>query len=257
MGNARPARRPWTNSEDAYLTEHYPGDPPESVAAALGRSQSSVCQRASALGVPSVRPRGRRSTSRSTYFDRIDRPVQAYSLGLLLSRAHATGDGRILLELHERDREAVELVRDEVAPDAMVGAYVTSRGGPVARLEIRNAGLAAAVGRYGLAPGGRTGTRWPADLPVRLAGSFLLGCFDGKGQLNADEPRWVLASGGRGLLKDAQERIYDALGFIPDGPYASKRDVSYTITVTGHGPVRQLDEWTHQDMPGLARKRLS
>src|SRR6476620_1741130 len=58
---------------------------------------------------------------RHDYFHSIERPIQAYVLGLLASDGNVSSDRpRIQFSVHEEDRVLTEIVRDELAPGSPI-----------------------------------------------------------------------------------------------------------------------------------------
>ena len=247
----------WTEEETAYLRENYATLTVAEVATALGRTPVAVQVRANILGLKNVH-RSAMASLVPGYFREIDTPIKAYLLGLITADGCISRRNQLALALCEKDRELVELARDEIAPRARIASYFI-RGYPQVAFKVQSAGLAADLASHGVVPAKTPITKWP-DIPEKHEGSFLCGVSDGDGSL---ERRWVyhwtLTSGSYDFLVRVRERIAAHTGVkagnhvYPDrGPGKSN---TWRIAVTGM-PVRALDAWMHRDVPGLARKRL-
>lgn len=245
----------WTDEELAYIREHFPVTPAKEIAAHLGRSYSAVLQRGRTEGLPSWHRAGINSLVKD-YFRVIDTPMKAYLLGLLASDGSVSKAGQLKLELHQKDRCLVELMRDELAPAARTSDYRT-RTSPMCRFMISSPDLVADLAQHGVVNAKTLITEWPAGLPVHLENSFVCGYFDGDGSLNPKWIyRWAIVSGNPEFMGVMQGRIMAHTGVKVGGPYEDKRhNAAWSIVATGE-PVRALDAWIHRDVPGLARKRF-
>jgi hypothetical protein len=69
---------------------------------------------------------------------------------------------------------------------------------------------------------------------------------------------WSNRTGGASppLLEADQQRAFNQTGTWIGGPYRDRRSKAQSIVATGRGQVSDLDEWTHQHVAGLTRKRL-
>lgn len=191
-------------------------------------------------------PRTRRSSSDDT-------PVKAWILGLLAADGSVSKTGQLKLELHQKDLEIVETVRDELAPDARISLYNT-RTTPMARFMVANSQLTADLASHGVVNAKSFITTWPSRLPVHLENSFICGVYDGDGSFHREWIyRWSLISANRKFLEAIQEHVLDGTGLRIGGPYKDRN--AWTIVATGE-PVRALDAWIHKDVPGLTRKRF-
>jgi hypothetical protein len=247
----------WSEEEIAYLHEYYPLQPAKEVAAAIGRSVAAVRVRAIKLGIPSRHRAGINSLV-PDYFRVIDTPLKAYLLGLLMADGCISERNQLSLPLSAKDISAVELLRDELAPAARIGSYLTKEGRPMAIFRVQSPELAADLARHGVVQAKSLVTRWPAELPEELEGSFTCGYYDGDGSLL---PKWVyrwsVIGGCPPFLEEMQAHILARTGIKVGGLYRDKRhEHAWSICATGE-PVRALDEWVHRDVPGLARKRLT
>lgn len=250
----------WTTVEDDYLKANYSAMPAKRIAAHLGRSHAAVVLRAGRYQLVSYQQIGTRSI-RHDYFAAIDTAAKAYVLGLLAADGHIAvgrnGHRQIVLALVRKDASAVEYVRNQVAPDArLFDAQV--RGIAMVRFTVQSERLAADLARLGVGPAKTYTVAWPTGLPEEFANSYVAGYFDGDGSLGltGEAPRWSIVSASRPLLEAIQQRAFHQTGTWIGGPYADKRHKALSIVATGHGQVRDLDEWIRQDVPGLARKRL-
>lgn len=246
---------PWTEEETAYLQEHYATQPAREIAAALGRTETALHVRANKLGLKSRHRTGVNSLV-ADYFRVIDTPMKAYLLGLLASDGSISPVGQLKLELHQKDRCLVELMRDELAPGARISEYRT-RTTPMVRFMVASPDLAADLASHGVVHRKTLITTWPSGMPAELDGSFACGYFDGDGSLRREWMyRWAVVSGTEGFLHAMQDRAQAHTGVRPGGPYRDKRhNAAWSIVSTGK-PVVALDAWLHRDVPGLARKSL-
>ena len=247
--------KPWTPEELAYLRDNYTTMPAKDIAAHLGRSYNAIHHRASIEKLPSRHRTGVNSLIKD-YFHIIDTPIKAWALGLLVADGSISKAGQLKLELHRKDLEIIETVRDELAPDARISFY-NSRTSPMARFMVSDPQLVADLARHGVVNRKSLITTWPAELPVHLENSFICGCYDGDGSIHREWIyRWSLISGTRKFLESVQEHTQQRTGIHIGGPYQDKRhDSAYSLVLTGE-PVRALDAWIHKDVPGLTRKRL-
>jgi hypothetical protein len=247
----------WTADEEQYLREHYAKAPAKEVAAEMGRSVAAIRVRAINLGLPSHH-RAAINSLIPDYFQVIDTHIKAYLLGLLMADGCISRANQLALALSAKDIELVELLRDELAPAARIGSYLTREGKPMATFKISSPALAADLARHGVVPAKTLVTRWPTELPEHLEASFTCGYFDGDGSLLPKWCyRWTVVCGSTPFLEQMQERIRAHTGIKVGGLYRDTRhENAWSICATGE-PVRALDEWIHRDVPGLARKRFS
>lgn len=252
----RPVAAPWSETELSYLIDNYAKVATIQIATALGRSLAAIYQRASAMDLESYHQRGRIS-ARSDYFARLERPVQAYILGLLMADGWITKLGQLFLSLNEKDVSAVELVRDELAPAASIARVRISKS-MMARFNVQCPPLSADLARLGVRPAKTFTIAWPDELPFRLENSFVLGYFDGDGAISFQRgrPRWAVTCGSLPFLISMLEHIDANIGRRPGGPYRDKRSNAYSIVATGE-PAREINEWAHRNVGGLDRKRFS
>jgi hypothetical protein len=246
----------WTEVDLAYLRENYTSLPAREIAAHLGRTEQAIHNRASRLKLKSRHRTGVNSLVRD-YFKVIDTPMKAWVLGLLAADGSVSKTGQLKLELHEKDAEIVQAVRDELAPDARISPYRT-RTTPMLRFMVSDPGLRDDLASHGVVNAKTLITAWPSGIPAEFVNSFVCGYYDGDGSLGLKPlPRWSVVSGNPDFLRIMQEQVYEHTGIWPGGPYEDKRhEHAWSIVQTGE-PVRALDAWIHRDVPGLARKRLT
>lgn len=249
--------KPWTAEDDAHLKAHYSTVPLAELAAHFGRTVNGVQQRAGRYGLIS-RHRIGAATARTDYFNQVDTPMKAYLLGLLAADGWVSPRNRVCLSLVSYDRSAVELLRDEVSPATRLKDYRVNTSDMVS-FGVQSAELAAGLAKYGVTPAKTHTLMWPELLPEELAGSFVGGYFDGDGSLGAGGgyPRWAITSASVPFLEAIQQRAFNQTGTWIGGPYRDKRHSASSIVTTGHGQVRDLDEWIRAEVPGLARKRYA
>ncbi len=231
------------------------------IAAALGRTETALHVRANKLGLKSRHRTGVNSVV-SDYFRLIDTPMKAYVLGLLTADAYVSAAGQLILALHEKDRSAVEAVRDEIAPGARIGQYST-RTTPMCRFSVTAPEVTADLARHGVVRAKSLITAWPQALPAALENSYVCGYFDGDGSMSIQRDRrsdknyrWAVVSGNPEFLREMQARILAQTGLKTLGPYQDRRHEAARAIVAIGTPARTLDAWMHRDVPGLERKRL-
>jgi hypothetical protein len=206
------------------------------------------------------RPERRQWTHRFVrhhYFRALDSPPQAYVLGLLAADGNVFGS-RVSIELLAKDRELVELVRDELAPAVKVRAR--RRGTrEMALLSISSRQLVADLASLAVTERKSLTLRWPEALPGSLARPFLLGYFDGDGYVTWSQnrrwryPRWGLL-GTESFLTSANALLHGELG-IRRRPL-HERPGCWRLAVTGRDALA-VDRWLHHGFDfGLARKRF-
>lgn len=226
------------------------------VASNLGRTYAAVKTRAHTLGITSKARVGTASI-RHDYFHQIDTPEKAYVLGLIAADGNVRSDnGRLQLKLEVKDRSAVELVRDQVAPDAPLREELTNLGNTMIVFAVQSPAIAQGLALHGVIPNKSHAMSWPNLVPKHLEGSYICGYFDGDGSLQSVKyPRWTIVSGTITFLERIQNVIEIHTGVHVGGPYTQKGQRVWSIVKSGKA-VRELDEWIHRDVPGLPRKRL-
>jgi hypothetical protein len=209
-----------------------------------------------------TRRRWSSSFVRHDYFASLSEPVQAYVAGLLAADGNVLErQRRVSIELAERDRELVHLVRDELAPGFPVRQRTRSNGLTTVTLGLTSEQLCTDLARIGITPRKSLTLRWPAAMPRNLLGAFLLGYFDGDGFITYSRtgryvyPRWGLL-GTKAFLSSAMDLISAETG-------VSRRTVRrhgdrrvYKLHISGRDAFA-IDRWLHAGTPlGLERKRL-
>lgn len=239
----------WSADDLAYLHEHYNITPAAEIAAVLGRTIRAIHNRGAKAGLTSRQPR-----HPCTYFQRIDSPVKAYILGLLVADGWVDDENRVGIDLEASDREAVAVVRDELCPAGRLRVYERKRGRSRVRFQFGNGQLAADLARHGVVPR-KTGLEaWPSALPAEFENSFICGYYDGDGHMDwLPRPYWQVCCASRSFLDAMKQHIETALGVTPFGPY--RQSSIWAIGKSGE-PARKILAWIHQEVPGLARKRL-
>ena len=249
---------PWSDADYAYLRENYDKLPAPEIAAAVGRSLSAVYVQASKLGLQGYHRKAHTSLVPG-YFKAIDTPMKAYLLGLLSADGWVAGKPRLQLglALRDYDSELVELLRDELAPQARLSSYLTREGNKMVVFKVGSADLMADLAVHGIVQRKSLTIRWPETVPAEHEGSFLCGMHDGDGSLELKPIfHWSLVGGSYEFQTRLQERVRVHTGVKVGGPYPDRRkDNCWRVAVTGE-PVRALDAWMHRDVPGLARKRI-
>ena len=257
-GLATKGHRPWTEAESAYLAANYERVPTMEIARHLGRRHATIREQADRLGLLSASRRIRAGIVHD-YFSVVDSPVKAYVLGLLTSDGWvSTRWNEIGIALHHKDRELVELVRDELAPLTQV----ITRPDPDGRVGFRVSSpqMKRDLASYGVTPRKSLTLRWPATLPPQLSAPFILGVFDGDGCLSFSKLQgyydWSLVSASEPFLTAIQLKIKNGAGVKLRGPYQIS-PTSRALRIEYRGPKTNLIEaWLNADIQGLARKRI-
>lgn len=239
---------PWTEDELGVLRERYGTVKALVIADQLGRSIHAIRIRA---GIEGLRSQGR-YTLVPGYFRVIDSPEKGYLLGLLAADGYVNRAGQVTLALHMKDRELVEMFRQEIAP----GARITPYGETMLRCHVQSAELAADLAAWGVVPRKSLIMEWP-ELGPAMGRSYLHGYFDGDGSIGREPiERWSITGGNPNFLESVQLFVLTECGIKVGGPYRDKRHANaWSIAATGK-PVLTLNEWLQRDGLGLARKRL-
>lgn len=215
-------------------------------------------------------PRHRWNTGavRHSYFSTLETPLQAYLLGLLAADGNILGSvSRISIELAIKDYELLELVRDTLAPKHLIrtrhregsNRFGTTDSGT---LSFTSDQMAKDLARFNIVPQKSAIIRWPKTLPLHLSHAYLLGFFDGDGNItwtinNGHRyPKWILTSGSIDFLQDVISVVKNHLNITIGGPYQRSNTRTSYLCTTGK-KAYLLDAWLHQDNAGLSRKRLS
>lgn len=205
---------------------------------------------------------------RHSYFSHLDTPMQAYLLGFLAADGNVLSTvPRISIELSTKDQDLLTLIRDELAPGHSIRTRRREKGanrfasGESATLAFTSLQMVTDLALFGIVPKKSRTIRWPSALPLHLASPFLLGYFDGDGNITqtivkeTSYPIWHLTSGSINFLHDiisiAKEQADIAIG----GPYPAGSIHTYFIRVTGKKALL-LDKWLHIEGLGLTRKRI-
>jgi hypothetical protein len=197
---------------------------------------------------------------RHDYFNRIERPLQAYILGLLASDGNVfLPRFRVKFEVLEQDRELVEIVRDELAPASPI-YRISSKPRFFARVQCTSSQMCADLANLGVVPRKSKILVWPEALPEALSNSFLLGVYDGDGWLTLDKrkqnPYYVLGIMSASVpFIERIARVISAATGVPLANLSSVNHRAFTVRYNGRRAVA-VHDWLHADLPGLARKRL-
>jgi hypothetical protein len=242
----------WTPEDVDYLRTHYGSERAAHIAAKLGRSEKAITQKARLEGL------ARKLTASYTpYFREVDTPVKAYVLGVLAADGWVDDEGRIGIQVVEKDRGIAELVRDQLRPSGRIYSLPPGKPGwqPVARFVIGSVQMARELARYGIVPRKTRTLTWPSMLSPELHSSYVCGYFDGDGHLTVKpHPYWTICSASQPFLESMGRCIELGSGVS----IARPRRAGSIWAISKHGPipVRALDAWMHRDVPGLERKRL-
>lgn len=194
------------------------------------------------------------------YFHCIDRPIQAYVLGLLASDGNVASDRpRIQFSVHEEDRILTETVRDELAPGSSI-LTPSCRDYRLAKVQFTSPIMHADLAMLGVIPRKSHTLTWPDSLPEAFVNSYLLGVLDGDGWITIDKrkstPHYIIgiiSASSTFLERTAQE--INAATDVPLARLSPINQCAFTIRYGGRSAVL-ISQWLHRDLPGLARKRI-
>ena len=210
-------------------------------------------------GLPDKR-RAQMDLVRHDYFNRIERPIQAYVLGLLASDGNvASNRPRIQFSVHEEDRILTEIVRDELAPGSPI-IMPPCRTYRLAKVHFTSPRMHIDLARLGIVPRKSHILIWPETLPVDIINSYLLGVFDGDGWITIDKRKSMLyytlgiISASPTFLERAAQEIAAAID-VPLARLSTVNQRAYTIRFGGKS-AKLMSEWLHRDISGLARKKI-
>ncbi len=196
---------------------------------------------------------------RHDYFRQIDRPIQAYILGLLASDGCVYSDRpRVKFSVHEKDRVLTETVRDELAPGSPI-LMERCRDYKLAKVHFTSPEMCKDLAKLGIVPKKSHILTWPTLLPEAFVNSFLLGILDGDGCLMTDKrklsPHYIISitSASPAFLEQTAHKINAVL----DVPLAhiDKNNTAFAIRYGGKSAAL-ISEWLHRDLAGLDRKRI-
>lgn len=222
---------------------------------------SEICRTRHArlrAGVPDKR-RTQMDLVRHDYFHRIDRPAQAYVLGLLASDGNVNSDRpRIQFAVHEKDRALTEVVRDELAPGSPI-LMPSCRDYKMAKVHFTSPMMCEDLASFGIVPRKSHTLIWPALLPIVFVNSYLLGILDGDGWITIDRrkhtPYYTIGfvSASSAFLERAAQEISAALDV--SAARVDKLNTAFSLRYGGR-TATLISGWLHRDLPGLARKRI-
>lgn len=245
----------WTSVEDDFIRLRYREITAAEIGLAIGRTTRAVWARALKLDL------GEKPSNYHPYFRQIDSPMKAYVLGLLAADGWIDDEGRIGIELNEKDQCLVELVRDQLCPSGRVRHYHRTsdvghrRDRVMARFQVGCVEMARDLAALSIVPRKTWIMKWPEAMPCEFDNSFVCGYTDGDGHVHSVPNRhWYICGAVPEFLATMAQHIEAATGIAPRGPL-SRRPGLWLIEKSGE-PVRALDAWMHRDVPGLARKRL-
>lgn len=198
------------------------------------------------------------NTTQHDYFSTVDRPVQAYILGLLASDGNVHGN-RPIVRLCMCDFEAVELMRTEIVPQTQLSVDNRNPIKPAFIVSVFSRQIVADLTTYGITPRKSFSLTWPDNLDSLLWPAYTLGYFDGDGSLFRYQSRghayWRAKFTSASLLFIS--RLQDVLKGAGINSYLGKpRQNAYNLLVQG-SYVYKLDAWMHECGLGLPRKSLA
>lgn len=256
----KPVHRYWTDAEICLLAEMYSDSKVsrEAMEQAFGRNWESIESKAQERGFR--RPHPTRIAIHRDYFRVIDTEEKAYWLGFLAadgSIQNRPGKHQVSLGLQAKDLYWLTKYRDTVAPDAAItdrrtGNFVVS----VASKEM----VQDLVG-YGLIPNKAKTLRFPQAVTGSLAMPFILGYFDGDGNLYRykfiNTMTWSLL-GTHDFLSVAREYLISYVGVKIQEPRRHKKfHAPHLFEIRVHGSrAEQVDRVLNASGLGLPRKHL-
>jgi len=209
-------------------------------------------------GVPDKR-RVQMELVRHDYFHAIERPIQAYVLGLLASDGNVSSNRpRIQFTVNENDRILTEVVRNELAPGSSI-LTPPCRDYRMAKVCFTSPMMHTDLAALGIIPRKSLVLTWPEALPTSFINSYLLGILDGDGWITMDRrkhtPYYTIGfmSASPPFLERAAHEITEAIN-IPLA-HLNHYPTAYAIRYGGQKAVL-LNDWLHRDLPGLERKRI-
>lgn len=177
--------------------------------------------------------------------------------GNVLARQH-----RVTLELSVRDRELVELARDQLAPRCPLRERLRTNGAHTIILAITSPQLCCDLANLGVTPRKSLTLEWPQRLDAKLQRAFLLGYFDSDGFITWSKngrylyPRWGLL-GTHAFLSGALALIVAQTRIRPRVIHLRPESRIHSFHVNGRD-AWAVDEWIHAHVGlGLTRKRLT
>lgn len=200
---------------------------------------------------------------RHDYFHSIDRPMQAYLLGLLASDGCAFSDRpRIQLNVLEKDRALVDILQQELAPGhpIRISPY-KDKDYNMVRICFTSPTMCSDLAAFGVVPRKSLILTWPEALPAYLTNSYLLGVLDGDGWITIDKrkqtPYYTLGfiSASQVFIERVAKEIHAALDVPLVHLGTANKGKAFTVRYGGKS-ARLVDEWLHRDLPGLSRKRI-
>jgi hypothetical protein len=214
----------------------------------------------SRVGLPDKR-RTQMDLVRHDYFHHIERPIQAYVLGLLASDGNVASDRpRIQFKVHERDRILTEAVRDELAPGSPILMEVrVDRDYKMAKVHFTSPTMYTELAALGVIPRKSHTLTWPNALPETFVNSYLLGILDGDGWITIDRrkhtPYYTIGfvSASSAFLERAAQEISAALDV--SAARVDKLNTAFSLRYGGR-TATLIGGWLHRDLQGLARKRI-
>jgi hypothetical protein len=225
---------------------------------------SEICSKRHARlreGLPDKR-RAQMDLVHHDYFKCIERPIQAYVLGLLASDGNVASDRpRIQFSVHEEDRILTEIVRDELAPGSPILMQKSrDRDYEMAKVHFTSPRMYRDLAKLGIIPRKSHTLSWPEMLPRDFINSYLLGVFDGDGWITIDKRKPILyhtlgiISASPTFLERAAQEIAATID-VPLARLSAVNQRAFTIRYGGKSAIL-MSEWLHRDLPGLARKRI-
>lgn len=205
------------------------------------------------------------------FFSCIGSPMKAYLLGLLMADGHISAkDWRIRLKVKASDEELPTLLRDHIAPGALLYRYDALAQGkrhPQISLEITSHRMCDDLGRLGLHSPKTGNERIPDAVDPALYHAFILGYFDGDGCVSwairknrggLRRVRWSMVSASLSFVTQVQEVLARETGITTFGPYYanSATKTCHQIGTQGAGAFA-VDAWLHQSGLGMKRKTIS
>ena len=180
MGNV--SKITWSDEEITFLKENYSKMTCKQLSELLQKPHSSVRHKKKLLNLCKGRGYWLGKSSYSViddYFDRITEK-SAYILGYLVADGHIATNKRhrLAIGLNKRDIWFLELIRDEISPDAKITYYEKNDS---VNLYISNYKLIESLSRVGLDHDKNRASEIINIIPEKMIRHFIRGFFDGDG----------------------------------------------------------------------------
>ena len=251
---------PWSLEEVDLLLQVYPDNtiPIEQIENSFPmRSRQSIRGKANSFGVH------RRTIMDydviSDYFDIIDKPEKAYSLGLMIADGFVRGKSEVGIGLSIKDAELVRWFTKQI----VIGKEPSlCNRGTMLRTVIANEHMNNSLRKYGVVPHKSKSIVWPQGICPEFETPFIMGLFDGDGCLRWSPGggyaaggtwEWILV-GNAPLLEGVKIRLEEGVGVSMHKVSPMSGNCSRLKTI--HKRVEKIDSFFSEYNFGLKRKRI-